>query len=224
MMSLAAASGSPRTDSAAASRRLTPFDIEAHRGGRALHPENTLPSFANALSMGVDTLELDMGVTRDGIVIVSHERGLNPDLARGLRRALRHHGDSVRQTHARGGQAVRRRPDPTGERLCGEVSRSARGARRPAFRPSPRCLRSCAARATAMCGSTSRPRSTRRTREESPDPQHFVAAVLDLLRREQFSDRVHDPVLRLADAASRSRNRRRRSDRLSHAADRARRQ
>ena len=50
--------------------RLTSFDIEAHRGGRALRPENTLPSFANALSMGVDTLELDMGVTRDGVVVV----------------------------------------------------------------------------------------------------------------------------------------------------------
>src|ERR1700690_2311368 len=59
------------------------FDIEAHRGGRALFPENTLPSFANALSMRVDTLELDVGVTRDGALVVSHERGLNPDLARG---------------------------------------------------------------------------------------------------------------------------------------------
>ena len=47
------------------------FDIEAHRGGRALFPENTLASFANALSMGVDTLELDIGVTRDGV-----DRGL----------------------------------------------------------------------------------------------------------------------------------------------------
>ncbi|MHB1207829.1 MAG: glycerophosphodiester phosphodiesterase, partial [Rhodospirillaceae bacterium] len=52
-------------------------------GGRALLPENTLPAFANALSLGVDTLELDTGVTKDGVVVVSHERGLNPDLARG---------------------------------------------------------------------------------------------------------------------------------------------
>src|ERR1700727_339958 len=59
------------------------FDIEEHRGGRALFPENTLPSFANALSMGVNTLELDIGVTRDGAVVVSHERMLNPDLSRG---------------------------------------------------------------------------------------------------------------------------------------------
>jgi glycerophosphoryl diester phosphodiesterase len=58
------------------------FDIEAHRGGRALFPENTLHSFANALSMGVNTLELDIGVTRDGVIIISHERELNPELAR----------------------------------------------------------------------------------------------------------------------------------------------
>src|SRR6185437_17081173 len=58
------------------------FDIEAHRGGRALFPENTLPSFANALTMGVTTLELDIGVTKDGAIVVSHERWLSPDLAR----------------------------------------------------------------------------------------------------------------------------------------------
>ena len=59
------------------------LDIEAHRGGRALRPENTLASFANALSMGVNTLELDMGVTRDDVIVVTHDRRLNPDLARG---------------------------------------------------------------------------------------------------------------------------------------------
>src|SRR5690242_10825717 len=58
------------------------FDIEAHRGGRALFPENTLVSFAGALSMGVDTLELDVGATKDDVLVVSHERRLNPDLAR----------------------------------------------------------------------------------------------------------------------------------------------
>lgn len=80
-LSLAAALGIMMTGMAHAEPRQ-PFDIEAHRGGRALRPENTLQSFANALSMGVDTLELDMGVTKDGVIVVSHERGLNPDLAR----------------------------------------------------------------------------------------------------------------------------------------------
>ncbi len=50
------------------------FDLEAHRGGRGLRPENTLASFGNALRLGVTTLELDTGVTKDGVVVISHER------------------------------------------------------------------------------------------------------------------------------------------------------
>src|SRR6185503_11488491 len=46
-------------------------------------PENTLPSFQHAIAIGVDTLELDVGVTRDGVVVVHHDRRLNPDVARG---------------------------------------------------------------------------------------------------------------------------------------------
>jgi len=61
----------------------TPFDLQGHRGARGLAPENTLPGFERALSLGVDTLELDVGVTRDGVVVIHHDRRLNPDLARG---------------------------------------------------------------------------------------------------------------------------------------------
>jgi glycerophosphoryl diester phosphodiesterase len=46
-------------------------------------PENTLPSFERAIAMGVDTLEMDVGVTRDGVVVIHHDRRLNPDVARG---------------------------------------------------------------------------------------------------------------------------------------------
>jgi glycerophosphoryl diester phosphodiesterase len=58
------------------------FDLQGHRGARGLAPENTLPGFAAALAVGVDTLELDVGVTRDGVVVVHHDRRLNPDIAR----------------------------------------------------------------------------------------------------------------------------------------------
>ena len=61
----------------------TAFDLEGHRGARGLAPENTLPAFARALSIGVTTLELDVGITEDGVVVVHHDRRLNPDLARG---------------------------------------------------------------------------------------------------------------------------------------------
>jgi glycerophosphoryl diester phosphodiesterase len=59
------------------------LDVQGHRGARGHLPENTLPAFSLAIEMGVDTLELDVGVTRDGVVVVHHDRRLNPDLARG---------------------------------------------------------------------------------------------------------------------------------------------
>lgn len=46
-------------------------------------PENTLEGFAATLSIGVATLELDLGMTRDGVVVVSHDSLLNPDHTRG---------------------------------------------------------------------------------------------------------------------------------------------
>jgi len=59
------------------------FDLQGHRGARGTAPENTLPGFAAALALGVVTLELDTGVTRDGVVVIHHDRRLNPDIARG---------------------------------------------------------------------------------------------------------------------------------------------
>ncbi len=59
------------------------FDLQGHRGTRGLAPENTLPAFAAALSIGVTTLELDTGITRDGVVVISHEPWPHPDTARG---------------------------------------------------------------------------------------------------------------------------------------------
>jgi glycerophosphoryl diester phosphodiesterase len=59
------------------------IDLQGHRGARGLAPENTLPAFALALGLGVHTLEMDVGVTRDGVVVVSHDAALNPDLTRG---------------------------------------------------------------------------------------------------------------------------------------------
>ena len=66
-----------------AAMTLTTFDLQGHRGARGHLPENTLPSFERALAIGVDTLELDVGVTRDGVVVIHHDRRLNADVARG---------------------------------------------------------------------------------------------------------------------------------------------
>jgi glycerophosphoryl diester phosphodiesterase len=59
------------------------FDLQGHRGARGLAPENTLEGFTLALSIGVTTLELDLAMTRDDVLVVSHDRRLNPDHTRG---------------------------------------------------------------------------------------------------------------------------------------------
>jgi len=58
------------------------FDLQGHRGARGLAPENTLAAFAKALSIGVTTLETDLAVTRDGVVVLAHDPDLNPALVR----------------------------------------------------------------------------------------------------------------------------------------------
>ncbi|WP_036223321.1 glycerophosphodiester phosphodiesterase family protein [Mesoaciditoga lauensis] len=59
------------------------FDVEGHRGCRGLRPENTLAAFQFALDeVGVTTLELDLGVTKDNVLVISHDRALNPKKVR----------------------------------------------------------------------------------------------------------------------------------------------
>src|SRR5829696_3547821 len=58
------------------------FDLQAHRGGRGLAPENTLAAFRQAVSLGVTTLEMDLAITKDDVVVVSHDPMLNPDIVR----------------------------------------------------------------------------------------------------------------------------------------------
>lgn len=61
------------------------FDLEGHRGTRGNAPENTLPAFERALEIGVDTLELDVGMTADGVLVISHDPYLNPLIVRDAR-------------------------------------------------------------------------------------------------------------------------------------------
>jgi glycerophosphoryl diester phosphodiesterase len=58
------------------------FDLQGHRGTRGNAPENTLPAFERALQIGVNTLELDIGITADGAVVISHDPFLNPNITR----------------------------------------------------------------------------------------------------------------------------------------------
>jgi glycerophosphoryl diester phosphodiesterase len=70
------------TEERAAGKRLQGFDISAHRGGRGLRPENTLPSFESGMDQGATTLETDTGVTTDGVSLIWHDQFLNPESCR----------------------------------------------------------------------------------------------------------------------------------------------
>jgi len=169
--------------------RLGRFDLEAHRGGRALRPENTLPSFANALSMGVDTLELDMGVTKDGVVIVSHERGLNPDLARGADGQYIDAGIpyiKLALAEVKSYDVGQIRPGTAYAARFPEQL-SIPGTRIPTLAEVFDLVRR-AGDAQVRLNIETKIDPTHP--QESLDPQRFVSAVLDVLRREHFSDRV----------------------------------
>ena len=58
-------------------------EVHGHRGCRGLLPENTIPAFLHAINIGVDVLELDVVVSADRQVVISHEPWLNPLFCRG---------------------------------------------------------------------------------------------------------------------------------------------
>jgi glycerophosphoryl diester phosphodiesterase len=57
------------------------FDVQGHRGARGIMPENTLEAFKKAIDCGVTTLEMDVVISKDRKVVVSHEPHFNPDIS-----------------------------------------------------------------------------------------------------------------------------------------------
>ncbi len=72
-----------------------PFEIEAHRGGRGLMPENTIAAMLDAIDRGVTTLEMDLQLSKDGQVIVSHDPTFNANFA------ITPQGDTLSSTAAK---------------------------------------------------------------------------------------------------------------------------
>jgi len=59
------------------------LQVYAHRGARSYAPENTIPGYATGLAIGTDWVDMDIVMSKDGEVIVSHDIRLNPDIVRG---------------------------------------------------------------------------------------------------------------------------------------------
>lgn len=72
------------------------FDLQGHRGARGLAPENTLPAFRLALQNDANTLEMDVVISKDEKVVVSHEPWFSPEIC------LDPKGDSIPKGNKRG--------------------------------------------------------------------------------------------------------------------------
>jgi glycerophosphoryl diester phosphodiesterase len=59
--------------------------VHGHRGARARMPENTIPAFEYAIGVGVDVLEMDMAVTKDNVIVISHDPILEAPVCTGPR-------------------------------------------------------------------------------------------------------------------------------------------
>ncbi|MBX6368325.1 MAG: glycerophosphodiester phosphodiesterase, partial [Rhodospirillales bacterium] len=165
------------------------LDLQGHRGARGLAPENTIPAFAVALSIGVTTLELDVGVTRDDVIVVSHDRRLNPDHTRDAR-----------------GQFLESPGPPIRSLTLGELARYDVGALKPGTRyaadfqsqvPAPGTRIPTLAEVIALVRKSGNERVrfnietklSPLTPEESPAPERFAQLLVDLLRKEGVAAR-----------------------------------
>jgi len=170
--------------------RAHAFDLQGHRGARGLAPENTLEAFALALAIGVTTLELDLAMTRDGVVVVSHDRRLNPDHTRGPDgKFLDAEGPAIRAltlAEVKGYDVGRLKPGTPYAASLPE-QRPADGARIPALAELFDLVRRAGADHVRFNIET---KITPTSGIETPDPETFAAAVAKTVRDAGLAARV----------------------------------
>lgn len=91
------------------------FDLQGHRGARGLLPENTIEGFLVALDSGVTTLELDVVITADRQVVLSHEPWMSATICTGS------DGSPVSEQHERSHNIYRMTYDEVRQYDCGSM-------------------------------------------------------------------------------------------------------
>ena len=150
--------------------------MHGHRGARALRPENTLPAFQYAIEQGVDVLELDMAVTRDNVIVISHDPRMNPAVCQGPGGETAIHRMTLEQV---------RQWD------CGAL-------KNPAFpqqQPVPGTRMPTLEEVLDLAAPTSvelniETKIDPRTPELAPDPQTFSKLVVDAVRKHHLERRI----------------------------------
>jgi glycerophosphoryl diester phosphodiesterase len=166
------------------------FDLQGHRGARGLAPENTLPAFATALSLGVTTLELDAGITKDGVVVIFHDSALNPDITRGKDgKWLEERGPTIYSltfTELQGYDVGRLKPN-TGYARNFPDQKAADGTRIPRLADLFALVRRSGNGEVRFNIET---KLSPLKPDETPDPEGFVKALIELIRKEGMESRV----------------------------------
>lgn len=166
------------------------FDLQGHRGARGLAPENTIEGFRTALATGVTTLELDLAMTKDGVLVASHDSRLNPDHTRGPDgRFPEVQGPAIRSltfAELQRYDVGRLKPGTDYAKRFPE-QRGVDGARIPALAQVFDLVRGEDARDIRFNIET---KLTPTSGEDTPDPHIFAQAIADVVRAEKLEQRV----------------------------------
>jgi glycerophosphoryl diester phosphodiesterase len=174
---------------------LTTFDLEAHRGGRDLWPENTLAAFRNALEMGVTTLEMDAQLTKDGVPVLCHNPVLSGTIVKDRRgRWIPEGSESV--VHRLTLAEVKRYDvgaiNPEAKEYWeahGKLQKSVPGERIPTLEEVFRLVESMGNR-RVLFNIETKSFADRPDHELNPDPDTFVRALLKVINKYRMEDRV----------------------------------
>ena len=177
----------------AAAASAAAIDLQGHRGARGLAPENTLAAFSVALSVGVTTLETDLALTSDNVLVLSHDPRLTAALTRdadgrwlgedgalifSMKRddLLRYDVGRLNPVHSYAASWTEQVP-ADGQRIptLKQLFDLARDARTPGDRPVSFNIET---------------KVTPGNSGQTPEPEHFARVVVDAIRAERMGDRV----------------------------------
>jgi glycerophosphoryl diester phosphodiesterase len=166
------------------------IDLQGHRGARGLLAENTLPSFALALQLGVTTLELDVVVTQDDVLVISHDPALNPDITRNAQgRFLSSKGPDIRQLTFEQLQTYDvGRINPTSRySQIFSAQKDLNGVRIPRLKDLFELIKAQGNTQVQLAIET---KITPQRPDQTPDPERFVQLLLQEIKDHGMSERV----------------------------------
>lgn len=154
----------------------TRIGVQGHRGARAVLPENTIPAFEYAIQVGADALELDMAVTKDNVVVVSHDLTLHSPICKGPRENVPIRELTVAEVKQWDCGAI---PNPSFPK-----QKAVPGTRMPTLDE----VFSLAAKGTFDFNIETKMSSERP--EWTPDPETYARLVLEVIRKHKLEKRV----------------------------------